>query len=177
MGIDAEEEFSFDYPREEQQLYGTDASGNGFAIEGFDWDADRTIPGDFFTVYGSEVILSVLIRLCERCGQLYLYPDSGAPAIVLDASLEAGAVAELYAETYEMKDAWSYFFENMYGPGGLAVGEGGPTHEYAREQEILQPDVNRSILHLPSLFPPKRPYGKSLHSQGTRLARQSAEPL
>ncbi|MGH7174495.1 MAG: hypothetical protein ACRELG_29870 [Gemmataceae bacterium] len=123
--LEAEEGLSFDYPirSSEDELYGVDEEGSGFRIRGFDWDEERSIPGDYFTVYGTMTILSVLIRLCQRCGQLYVYPDSGAPAIILDASLDSGAVAELYAEAWEQQEAWAYFFEKMYGPDGLTKRE------------------------------------------------------
>src|SRR5579884_2440166 len=70
--LEAEEGLSFEYPPAEEELYGEDEQGDGFVISGFDWSDNRTIPGDYFTVRGSEVLLSVLIRLCGRCGQLYL---------------------------------------------------------------------------------------------------------
>jgi len=123
--LEAEEGFSFEYPQADEELSGEDEAGSGFSISGFDWDEDCTIPGDSFILRGSGIILSVLIRLCERCGQLYLYPDSGAPAIVLDASLNPVAVAELYAEADDQEDAWAYFFQKMYGPGGATMDESG----------------------------------------------------
>jgi hypothetical protein len=121
--LEAEETLIFDYPRSDGQLRATREGGSGgtcLVLEGFDWEDARSIPGDYFTVRGSDVVLSVLIRLCARCGQLYFYPDTGDPAIVLDASLDAEAVAELHAEACEMADGWAYFFEQMYGPEGLA---------------------------------------------------------
>jgi len=121
--LEAEEGLSFDYPGSDQELYGQDEAGSGFMVHGFDWDDDRTTPGDHFIVRGTETILSVLIRLCERCGQLYVYPDSGAPPIVLDSSMDGKAVVELYAEATEQHDPWTFFFTEMYGPSGLASSE------------------------------------------------------
>ena len=121
--LEAEDSLSFDYPSSDQELHGEDDGGSGFVIRGFDWDDDRTIPGDHYIVRGTATILSVLIRLCERCGQLYVYPDSGDPSIVLDSSLDGKAVVELYVEAAEHPDPWTYFFSQMYGPGGLATGE------------------------------------------------------
>jgi hypothetical protein len=123
--LEAEETLVFDYPRSDGQFWAKQEgkpSRTCLVLEGFDWDDDRSIPGDYFTVRGSDVVLSVLIRLCAKCGQLYFYPDTGDPAIVLDASLDARAVAELHAEACEMLDGWAYFFEQMYGPEGLARG-------------------------------------------------------
>jgi hypothetical protein len=121
--LKSEHELSFKYPRDaEGELYGEDEDGQTFSISGFDWEEERTIPGDYFTIRGSDVLLPVLVRLCGRCGQLLLYPDSGDPAIILDASLDAEAVAEVYAEANEQEDPWAYFFEQMYGPGGTATG-------------------------------------------------------
>jgi hypothetical protein len=120
--LEEDEELSFDYPRGEEELYGTNAERHGFRISGFDWDDNPSCPGEYFTVRSSDVILAALIRLCARCGQLLLYPDSGAPSIILDAALDAEAVSELYAEAVEREDGWEYFFERMYGPDGLASG-------------------------------------------------------
>jgi hypothetical protein len=118
--LEEDDELSFDSPSGEEELYGTNAAGFGFAISGFDWDDDRSCPGEYCTVRGFDVILAALIRLCSRCGQLLLYPDSGAPSIILDATLDAEAVSELYAEAVEREDSWEYFFEQMYGTDGLA---------------------------------------------------------
>jgi hypothetical protein len=120
--LDGEVSLVFDYPDSDEELYGQVGSGSRFVIRGFDWNDDRPPPADHFVVRGAELILPVLIKLCERCGQLYVYPDSGAPSIILDSSLDGTAVSELYAEANEQADPWAFFFTQMYGRGGLAAG-------------------------------------------------------
>jgi len=121
--LEADERLVFHYPTGDGELWARVEGGTrsaGLIISGFDWDADRWTPGDHFFIRGSDVLFSVLIRLCQRCGQLYLYPDSGAPAIVLDARLKPKTVARLHREACQRPDPWPYFFERMHGPGGLA---------------------------------------------------------
>jgi hypothetical protein len=112
------ENLEFDYPPGERELWVKVEERTALVVQGFDWDENNTIPGDYFTVRGAtDMILSVLIRLCERCGQLYLYPDSGDPAIVLEASLDPDEVRALYEEAGEAEDPWAHFFEHMYNGG------------------------------------------------------------
>lgn len=120
--LEADDRLVFEYPREDEELYawveGTQPR-DGLVAHGFDWDADHSIPGDHFFIRGSEVVLSVLVRLCGRCGQLFCVPDSGAPAVVLDATLDTAAVRELYDEACARVDSWEFFFKQMYGSDGL----------------------------------------------------------
>ena len=120
--LEAEDEFEFDYPTaDDEELHGTDRRGHGFAVSGFDWDRLESAPDESVAVRGSDVLLPVLIRLAGRCGQLFLYPDSGAPPIVIEAGLDAEAIAEVYAEACDLDDGLAYFYEQMYGPDGLAT--------------------------------------------------------
>jgi hypothetical protein len=109
--------FEFEYPSGEQELRVDAESGGLIDIRGFDWDAPTSIPGDHFVIQGELGMLQLLIKLCERCGQLYLYPDTGDPPIVLDASLDPAAVYELWTEANEQDPdkQWTFFFEEMYG--------------------------------------------------------------
>ena len=86
-----------------------------FSVEGFDWEKRNYIPGDYFTLRGrGYAAFALLIRLCERCGQLVLYPDTGEAPIVFDATLDAETVDELHTEA-QNDDDWGPFFEQMYG--------------------------------------------------------------
>ena len=114
--LNALENLVFDIPAGEGELYGTDErSGYGFRIHGFDWDEDRTIPGESFAVRGSQTLLPVLIKLCQRCGQLFLHPEDDEPEIVLDVSLDAQAVLDLWHEADEFGHDWEDFYEQLYG--------------------------------------------------------------
>ena len=116
--LGAHEKLVFDYPPHGERLAAREEGRGGarFIIEGFDWKKENWTPGDYFVLRGrSAVAFSVLIKLCERCGQLYLYPDTGEPSIVLDASLDSETVSELHREASEREDGWEYFFEALYG--------------------------------------------------------------
>jgi hypothetical protein len=115
--LDSIEDFVFDSPSGEEELSVDEGNGCWMGIDGFDWDAPNTIPGDCFYIQGGPGMFQLLIKLCERCGQLYFVPDTGAPAIVLDASLDAATVYDLWIEVCQDHpyDAWTIFFEEMYG--------------------------------------------------------------
>jgi hypothetical protein len=109
----------YDVPeRGEGDLDVSDTQGrHRFRIGGFDWEDRRTTPGDSFVIYGrGPLSFALLIKLCERCGQLVLYPDSGDPAVVFDAEWDVQAVYELYCEAVREEDSWRFFFEQAYGP-------------------------------------------------------------
>ena len=86
-------------------------------IGGFDWNNPNSIPGDSFVINGgtSPLSLAVLIKLAERCGQLLVYPDSGAPPIVIDEEMDPEAVHAIYTEFEAEPDGWELFFQEMYG--------------------------------------------------------------
>jgi hypothetical protein len=115
--LESFDDLVFDYPRGEEELTVDKEGGGGMQIGGFDWDAPNTIPGDNFVIRGGREVLQLLTKLCERCGQLYFYPDTGDPPIILDASLDPAAVYDLWREVCEgePEDAWRIFFEEMYG--------------------------------------------------------------
>ena len=60
-------------------------------ITGFALEHAVAVPRDgTFTMRGSiEVEAAVLTTVCLRCGQLLLYPDTGAPPVVVDAARDA----------------------------------------------------------------------------------------
>ena len=61
--------------------------------------------------------LALLIRLCGRCGQLVLWPDTGEPPIVLDASMDPQELDELHGRASEEEVSWRWFFQQAYGSG------------------------------------------------------------
>jgi hypothetical protein len=117
--LDSLERASYDrwpYDEDGELVVQDEEADNWIRIDGFDWTKPNSIPGDSFTVYGRGTLtLAILIKLCERCGQLFLYPDSGEPPIILDASMDANEVNSLHQEANEYEDSWSFFFEEMYG--------------------------------------------------------------
>ena len=65
---------------------------------------------DSFTVRGDLVLeLRLLRRLSERSGQLWVYPDSGSPAIVVDPTTDPEAVAAAWLQSQAAEDPWAAF--------------------------------------------------------------------
>jgi hypothetical protein len=75
------------------------------------WESDG-----FFTIKGGvESELGVGIALAGRCGQLVIYPDSGATAIIVDADDDASEVVRLLARAEAEPDDWFAFHRLRYG--------------------------------------------------------------
>ena len=85
-------------------------------IDNFRWNDDHYIPETYFKMKGDwRVELNVLTDVCNKCGQLWMYPDTGAPAIVIDAMLDVERTLGLYERYYWADDGWERFYAEMYG--------------------------------------------------------------
>jgi len=85
-------------------------------IDNFDWNDEAYVPDEAFKLRGDETVeLKVLVELCVRCGQLWMYPDTGSPAIIVDASLDIERTLRLYREVFDPEDGWERFYLEMYG--------------------------------------------------------------
>src|SRR5262249_18617074 len=63
-----------------------------------------------FIIRGDLVLeLRLLRRLSERSGQLWVYPDCGSPAIVVDPATEPEAVAAAWLRSLHAADPWAAF--------------------------------------------------------------------
>lgn len=71
--------------------------------------------GESLTVRGDLLLeLRVLHKLCERCGQLWVYPDCGSPAIVIDAVSSPEFIAEAWLTSLDANDSWQAFHGRAY---------------------------------------------------------------
>lgn len=87
------------------------------AIEGFNWDDEQATPPECFQIRGDLLVeLGVLVNLSRRCGQLWMYPDTGGPSIIVDPELDPQAAANLYQELESEPNAMELFHAQMYGP-------------------------------------------------------------
>jgi hypothetical protein len=86
-------------------------------IDGYDWDDDNFVPNlAIFKLKGDRLVaLRVLVVLCERCGQLWMYPDTGEPAIVVDSIVDPEQTLRVHAKAGAMENSWKIFYEQMYG--------------------------------------------------------------
>lgn len=84
-------------------------------IEGFDWNDDMAQPGECFKVRGDPLWeFTLLVKLCQRCGQLLLYPDTGSPAVILNATNDPEQIHTLWREAYTRDDGWLYLHQKLY---------------------------------------------------------------
>lgn len=83
-------------------------------------DADRRC----FTIRGDLVLELRLLRLlCEACGQLWLYPDTGEPPIVVDSTLLPERTDAEYRRALASEDSWTSFHRSVY----ASAPDSGPT--------------------------------------------------
>lgn len=79
--------------------------------------AEMSQDGETLKMRGELLLeLGLLRGLCAACGQLWLYPDCGSPAIVVDATILPGAVAEAWHASLDAEDCWQAFHQRVYGP-------------------------------------------------------------
>jgi hypothetical protein len=70
--------------------------------------------GDSFTIRGDLVLeLHLLRRLVERVGQMWVYSDSGSPAIVVDPTIDPEAVAAAWIRAASADDSWTEFLGKL----------------------------------------------------------------
>jgi len=108
-----------DYPNGDDDFYVFERGQEGFTIciRGFNWNDDNATPKEssFAIRWMGELQSTVLAALSRRCGQLSMWPDSGAPAIIFQAGDHPKVINALWNEANQGdKDSWAYFFEQMY---------------------------------------------------------------
>jgi hypothetical protein len=59
------------------------------------------------------VELQLLEILSHDCGQLLLYPDTGAPAVIVEPGLDVKRVGSLWEASLKQDDCWAYFYERI----------------------------------------------------------------
>lgn len=87
---------------------------------GITQDAPLLIDGhgiaDSFTIRGDLFLeLRLLRKLSESSGQLWVYPDCGSPAIVVDSTMDVKSVAAAWLASLHADDPWSEFSQRIYG--------------------------------------------------------------
>jgi hypothetical protein len=122
--LEQREDIIFDYPPgcEEMVVYERNATGYEICISGFDWAIDTALPQhDSFKMRWMGVLRSaILTSLCQRCGQLLMWPDTGVPAIIFQADQDSLVVAKIWSDSIvHEENAWAHFFERMYGDPAL----------------------------------------------------------
>jgi hypothetical protein len=84
-------------------------------VDDFNWNDDQFVPEDCFRMCGDwDIELKVLAEVGKKCGQLWMYPDTGAPAIVVDSFLDIDKTLRLYKQVYAAEDGWSRLYAGLY---------------------------------------------------------------
>ena len=84
-------------------------------IDNFDWDNNTFCPADYFKIRGDWFVeFSILKDVCQKCGQLWMYPDTGSPAVIFDAAFDIERAVSLYTSLYNADDGWERFYRAMY---------------------------------------------------------------
>ena len=84
-------------------------------IIGSDWE-DHQAVAPYIALRGfRDWEIAFVAALCERCGQLGIYPDSGAAAIILDANIDREYYTNVWKQSYTQEDDWRYVHETLYG--------------------------------------------------------------
>jgi hypothetical protein len=74
------------------------------------------VPKECFKIRGDIVAeLKLLRHLAGSCGQLWMYPDTGSIAVIVDSSIDTEAAGRLWLEASERDHDWRNFYQQMYG--------------------------------------------------------------
>jgi hypothetical protein len=101
------------------QAFADLANAEHIVIDSFDWESPEATPDEAFRLKGDcRVALTRLRSLSAQCGQLWFYPDTGEPAIVVDPGLDPAETERLHTASLEEEDSWQFFYKSMYGATG-----------------------------------------------------------
>jgi hypothetical protein len=81
------------------------------------WDDDENAVLETLRMRGEsyETELRVVYALAQICGQQWIYPDSGAPSIVVDPRIDFARSLRVWKEANERDDGWEWLFRELYG--------------------------------------------------------------
>lgn len=92
-----------------------DESGSVW-IDGFKWDDPTYQPEHGFKMRGDRATaLHILKSICRDCGQLWMYPDTGEPAIIVHEGIAPLSVASFHELCNRFEDSWERFYRTQYG--------------------------------------------------------------
>jgi hypothetical protein len=62
-----------------------------------------------------EAELRVVYALAASCGQQWIYPDSGAPSIVVDPRIDFERALRVWTEANARDGGWEWLYRALYG--------------------------------------------------------------
>lgn len=120
--LEAQGNLVLDYPRVTNSFHVFEKGETGYTIciKGFDWDDNVAVPDVMFSIHGMcDLQATILTALSERCGQLVMIPDTGAPVVVFPTILDPHSLTELLWEAHEHckeNNDWEFVAKILY-PG------------------------------------------------------------
>lgn len=80
-----------------------------------DFDNVDHVPEGCFKMRGNVVAeLRILRQLADSCGQLWMYPDTGEIAIIVDVTIDPDVVASVWHDASDRDHDWHYFYRHVY---------------------------------------------------------------
>ena len=99
-------------------MYEKSKTGFTISIRGFDWDDVDAVPYDRFRIrWMCDFQATLLTALSERCGQLAMITDTGAPVVVFPTFLDPHSLTELLWEAHERWEeinTWEFVSKSLY---------------------------------------------------------------
>jgi hypothetical protein len=70
---------------------------------------------DSIMMHGANMTVQLILLeiLSHICGQLLIYPDTGAPAIIVEPRMDTERIARLWEDSLKQHDCWDYFYRNV----------------------------------------------------------------
>jgi len=61
-----------------------------------------------------EAELRAVYAIAAICGQQWVYPDSGAPSLVVDPAIDFRRTLDVWAEANQREDGWEWLYRELY---------------------------------------------------------------
>jgi hypothetical protein len=97
-----------------RELKSVDATGVTWDVFGVS-DDDIIVDHLRMRCQSREAELRAVYAIARICGQQWVYPDSGAPSIVVDPSIDFHRALDVWTKADEREDGWEWLYRELYG--------------------------------------------------------------
>jgi hypothetical protein len=85
-------------------------------IDDFDWGDDDAAPQHGFKLKGDRTLaFKVLVALGKSCGQLFFFPDTGEPSMVVEPWTNGDFLADLHRQASLRDDGGQWIYLRLFG--------------------------------------------------------------
>jgi hypothetical protein len=98
----------------------TDAFRAGVVFDVWESDEDAVVKTLRMRGETYDAQLRVIYALAEICGQQWIYPDSGAPSIIVDPRIDFARALCVWKEANHRDDGWEWLYRELYGNRSFA---------------------------------------------------------